>query len=133
MIDLNVRALTELSLAFVDSLARTSRRPPQCRLDGRLSAWPGHGGLLRHQGLRAVVHARRCTASSSRAAYASTVLCPGPVPTEFAERAGLRSGMAPDILTPIGRVRGGGGLSRTDGRARDVVVPGLLNKLVTLC
>ena len=29
-----------------------------------------------------------------------TVLCPGPVPTEFAQRAGISSGgMAPEILT----------------------------------
>ena len=33
-----------------------SRRPSQCRLDRRLSAGPGHGGLLRLQGLCAVVH-----------------------------------------------------------------------------
>ena len=41
MIDLNVRALTELSLAFVDSLARPSRRHSQRRFDRGISAGPG--------------------------------------------------------------------------------------------
>ena len=43
-----------------------SRRHPQCRLDRRLSAGPGHGGLLRLQGLCAVVH--RSAARRTRAA-----------------------------------------------------------------
>jgi short-subunit dehydrogenase len=45
MIDVNMRALTELSLAFVDSLARHRG----------LFAGAGQRGLLRQQGLRAVV------------------------------------------------------------------------------
>ena len=55
MIDLNVRALTELSLAFIDSLERRTRRHPQRRLGRGLHARPRHGGLLRQQGLCAFV------------------------------------------------------------------------------
>ena len=44
-----------------------------------------------------------------------TVLCPGPVPTEFAARAGVKGGMAPAFMTQIARASGGSGLSRADG------------------
>lgn len=54
MIDVNMRSLTELSLAYVDSMAR-QRRAPECRIDRRLSARPRQRGLLRQQGLCAVV------------------------------------------------------------------------------
>ena len=55
MIDLNVRALTELSLAFVDSLDRHKGGILNVGFDGRLSARSGHGSLLRQQGLCAVI------------------------------------------------------------------------------
>ena len=55
MIDLNVRALSELSFAFIDSVFAPSRRHSQCVLDRGLPAGSRHGGLLRHQGLRAVI------------------------------------------------------------------------------
>ncbi len=55
MIDLNVRALTELSLSFVDSSRPPSRRHSQRGVDRRLPARTGHGGLLCQQGLCAVV------------------------------------------------------------------------------
>lgn|SRR5262245_3836359 len=53
MIDLNVRALTELSLAFVESLAR---HRGGLLFDGRLPSGSGHGGLLRDEGLCFVLH-----------------------------------------------------------------------------
>ena len=60
-----------------------------------------------------------------------TVLCPGPVPTEFAGRAGLSDDLAPGILTQTAeRVAeaGYGGLMR----GQRTVVPGLVNKLVII-
>jgi short-subunit dehydrogenase len=60
-----------------------------------------------------------------------TVLCPGPVPTEFAARAGLSKGMAPAILTQSAeRVAEAGYRGLMQGRR--TVVPGLINKLVVL-
>ena len=56
MIDLNVRALTELSLAFVDSLARHQGGLLNVGSMAGLSARSGYGGLLRHQGLCFVIH-----------------------------------------------------------------------------
>jgi short-subunit dehydrogenase len=59
------------------------------------------------------------------------VLCPGPVPTEFAERAGLRTGLAPGMLTESAqRVAQAGYRGLMAGRR--LVVPGLAGKLITL-
>ena len=89
MIDLNMRALTALSLAFIPAARAPSRRHSQCRLDGRLPAGARHGGLLR---VKAYVR------SFSDALHHElkprgirvTNLAPGPVPTEFGERAGSK-------------------------------------------
>jgi short-subunit dehydrogenase len=59
-----------------------------------------------------------------------SVLCPGPVPTEFAARAGLSDRMAPEILTQSAeRVAEAGYRGLMQGRR--VIVPGLANKLVS--
>ncbi len=60
-----------------------------------------------------------------------TVLCPGPVPTEFAERAGVAGGLAPWLLTQgAEQVAEAGDRGLMAGRR--LVLPGLGNKLVTL-
>jgi short-subunit dehydrogenase len=71
MIDLNVRALTELSFAFVDSLARHRGGLLNVGSMAGFSARSGHGGLLRHQGVRTVVHGSIAIASSNPSAYES--------------------------------------------------------------
>jgi len=59
-----------------------------------------------------------------------TVLCPGPVATEFAERAGVKGSIAPPILAqPADYVAELGYRGLMEGRR--VVVPGLANKVVT--
>jgi short-subunit dehydrogenase len=60
------------------------------------------------------------------------VLCPGPVPTEFAERAGLsKRGMAPGILTQSAEyVAEAGYRGLMDGQR--TIVPGAINKLITI-
>jgi short-subunit dehydrogenase len=89
MIDLNIRALTELSLAFVDSLARH------------------RGGILNVASIAAFMPGPEMAVYYASKAYVLsftealhqelahrgirvTALCPGPVPTEFQTRAGLR-------------------------------------------
>src|SRR6476469_7176337 len=98
MIDLNVRALTELSLAFVDSLAR--HRGGVLNVGSMAGFLPGPG--------MAVYYASKAYVLSFTEALHSelgprgirvAVLCPGPVATEFAERACIRDGLAPSILT----------------------------------
>jgi short-subunit dehydrogenase len=89
MIDLNIRALTELSLAFVDSLAR--HRGGILNVASVAAFLPGPG--------MAVYYATKAyVLSFSEALHREladrgirvTALCPGPVQTEFQARAGLR-------------------------------------------
>ena len=130
MIDLNVRVLTDLSLRFVDSLARH------------------HGGILNVASVAsflpgpgmAVYHATKAYALSfSEALHRElapkgvrvTALCPGPVETEFQMRAGIPEGYFPRFLA-----RSAERVAREgyDGlmRGRRVVVPGSGNKAATL-
>jgi short-subunit dehydrogenase len=130
MIDVNVRALTDLSLAFVGSLER--HRGGILNVASIASFMPGPG--------MAVYHATKAyVLSFSEALHEElkesgvrvTALCPGQVPTEFQARAGTASGSSPALLTESAETvaeQGYRGLK--DGRR--VVVPGLGSKAVTV-
>jgi len=133
MIDLNVRALTELSLAFVDSLAHHR---------GGLLNVGSVAGFLPGPGMAVYYATKAYVLSFSEALHGElrkcgvrvTALCPGPVATEFAERAGIVGSpagrLAPGLLgTSAAQVaeQGYRGLMR----GRRVVVPGVANRLVT--
>jgi uncharacterized protein len=129
MIDLNVRALTELSLAFVKSLERHR---------GGILNVGSMAGFLPGPGMAVYYATKAYVLSFSEALHSElkprgirvTVLCPGPVPTEFAERAGVAGGLAPGILTQSAETvaeAGYRGLMWGD----QAVVPGLGNKLIT--
>jgi short-subunit dehydrogenase len=130
MIDVNVRALTELSLAFVDSLER--HRGGVLNVGSMAGFLPGPG--------MAVYYATKAYVLSFTEALHSelkfrgirvTVLCPGPVPTEFATRAGVSGGLAPGILTQgAEQVAEAGYRGLMQGHR--TVVPGPVNKLVTI-
>ena len=98
MIDVNVRALTDLSLAFVDSLERH------------------RGGILNVASVAAFLPGPNMAVYYATKAYVLsfsealhwelrprgirvTALCPGPVPTEFQARAGFTDDPNPDMLT----------------------------------
>ena len=131
MIDVNVRALTELSLAFVDSLARHR---------GGLLNVGSMAGFLPGPGMAVYYATKAYVLSFSEALHSELkprgvrvcVLCPGPVPTEFAARAGVVDGsLAPGFLTQKAeRVAelGYRGLMR----GQRVVIPGLANRLVAV-
>ena len=130
MIDLNVRTLTELSLAFVDSLAR--HRGGLLNVGSVAGFLPGPGS--------AVYYATKAFVLSFSEALHSelaprdikvSVLCPGPVPTEFAERAGVKGGRAPGRLTQTAETVAEAGY-RGLMRGQRTIVPGLGNKLMTL-
>ena len=98
MIDLNVRVLTELSLRFVESLAR--HRGGILNVASVASFMPGPG--------MAVYHATKAyVLSFSEALHRElgaqgvrvTALCPGPVETEFMARAGIPEGYFPHFLS----------------------------------
>ncbi len=130
MIDLNVRALTELSLAFVDSLER--HRGGILNVASIAAFLPGPG--------MAVYYASKAyVLSFSEALHRElagrgirvTALCPGPVDTEFQVRSGMTlPGAAKMIELPARRVAqlGYDGLMR----GRRVVIAGAGNRLAVL-
>lgn len=130
MVDLNVRVLTELSLAFVDSLARNK---------GGLLNVGSMAGFLPGPGMAVYYATKAYVLSFTEALHSElkprgirvAVLCPGPVPTEFGARAGLKPGMAPNILTQSADyVAEAGYRGLMEGRR--TVVPGGLNKFITI-
>jgi uncharacterized protein len=130
MIDLNVRVLTELSLAFVDSLTR---------LKGGLLNVGSITGFLPGPGMAVYYATKAYVLSFSESLHSElksrgirvTVLCPGPVPTEFAERAGVKGGLKRGLLTKSAAAVAAAGY-RGLMAGRRLVVPGLGIKLVTL-
>jgi short-subunit dehydrogenase len=128
MIDVNARALTDLSLAFVDSLAR--HRGGILNVGSLAGFMPGPG--------MAVYYASKAyVLSLSEAMHAELkprgvrvcVLCPGPVPTEFAARAGIDGDQAPWLLVQSAeRVAERGYRGLMGGRR--VVLPGITLRLV---
>ena len=129
MIDLNVRALTDLSLAFIDSLER--RKGGILNVASIAAFMPGPG--------MAVYYATKAyVLSFSEALHQElksrgvrvTALCPGPVATEFQARAGISGDVFPSLLMrAAGRVAKEGYTGLKEGRR--LVVPGTANKLVT--
>lgn len=96
IVDLNVRALTELSLAFLDSVKR--RKGGILNVASLAGFMPGAG--------RAVYYASKAYVISFSVALHRelkphgvrvSVLCPGPVPTAFQARTGM-TGVFPRLL-----------------------------------
>jgi uncharacterized protein len=130
MVDVNVRALTDLSLAFVDALARHK------------------GGILNVASVAAFLPGPNMAVYYATKAYVLsfsdalhwelrprgvrvTALCPGPVPTEFQARAGFTDDPNPDMLTrSADRVADDGYRALRQGRR--LVVPGFPNRITTM-
>jgi len=88
MIDLNVRALTELSLMFVDSVAR--HRGGILNVASLAAFLPGPGMAVYYASKAYVLSfSEALHRELSGSGVRVTALCPGPVPTEFQTRAGL--------------------------------------------
>jgi uncharacterized protein len=88
MIDLNVRALTELSLMFVDSVAR--HRGGILNVASLAAFLPGPGMAVYYASKAYVLSfSEALHRELSERGVRVTALCPGPVPTEFQARAGL--------------------------------------------
>jgi short-subunit dehydrogenase len=131
MIDLNIRALTDLSLAFIDTLER--RRGGILNVASIAALMPGP--------YMAVYHATKAQNLSftealhwelRRRGIRVTALCPGPVPTEFQARAGFVGDSIPNMLC-VSADAVAEAAYRGLQRGKRMVVPGLFNKLtVTL-
>jgi short-subunit dehydrogenase len=122
MIDLNARALLDLSLAFVDSLAR--HRGGILNVASVAGVMPGPGSAVYYASKAFALH-HELKPQGVRV----TCLCPGPVSTEFQIRAGITpSGANPLIDVSAARVAEEG--YRGLMRGKRVVVPGLIPKLL---
>jgi uncharacterized protein len=129
MIDLNTRVLVDLSLAFVDSLAR--HRGGILNLGSVASFLPGPGMAV-YYATKAFVLSFSESLHQELAGRGIrvTVLCPGPVPTEFQDRAGIRRLPGARMLTLSAdevAAKGYAGLMQ----GRRLVVPGLANAMLT--
>ena len=127
MIDLNARALTDLSLRFVDSLARHR---------GGILNVASVAGFMPGPGLAVYYATKAYVLSFSEALHHElkpkgirvTTLCPGPVATEFQNRAGMPKGYFPSMLDRSAeRVAREGYQGLMAGRR--VVIPGFPNRV----
>ena len=130
MIDLNVRALTDLSLRFVGSVKR--HRGGILNVASVAGFVPGPGMAIYHASKAYVVSFTEAL-HQELAAHGVRVcaLCPGPVPTEFFRSAGLPRNYFPRFLAcSAERVakEGYDGLMKGDR----IVVPGVFNRIATL-
>lgn len=129
MIDLNVRTLTDLSLAFADSLAR--RRGGILNVGSIAGFLPGPGSAVYYASKAYVLSLGEALHYEMRPrGVRVTTLCPGPVHTEFHLRAGFQSQKMPLLDVSAAQVAEAGYRGLMAGKR--VVIPGLGNKLVTL-
>ena len=129
MIDLNVRALTDLSLRWIDGIVKHK---------GGILNVASVAGFLPGPGM-AVYYASKAYVISFTEALSRelspqgvrvSVLCPGPVKTEFQMRAGIDSRPPPRLLRRSAEQVAQAGY---DGfmAGRTVIVPGIGNKVMT--
>jgi uncharacterized protein len=128
MIDLNCRTLTDLSLRWINSLAR--HRGGILNVASISGFIPGPGMSVYNASKAYVISfsvglRRELKPKGIRV----TALCPGPVPTEFQARAGIH-----DVHYPRGFDRSAEDVARQGYRGlmrgKSVVVPGMHNKLI---
>jgi short-subunit dehydrogenase len=130
MIDLNVRALTDLSLRWVATM--------QANKGGLLNV-ASVAGFLPAPGMAVYYATKAYVLSFTEALHVElaphgvrvTALCPGPVQTGFQHRAGLRDMHFPRLLEQPATLVAQAGYDGLMAGKR-LVVPGFTNKLVTL-
>jgi short-subunit dehydrogenase len=130
IIDVNVRALTDLSLAFVGSLERHR---------GGILNVASVASFLSGPNMAVYYATKAYVLSFSEALHSElsprgirvTALCPGPVATEFQARAGLRGDAFPDLLTESAETVAEQGY-RALKAGRRLIVPGFANKVLTV-
>jgi uncharacterized protein len=130
MIDLNVSALTDLSLRFVETLAHSK------------------GGILNVASIASFMPGPRSAVYYASKAYVLSftealhqelaprgikvcALCPGPVATEFQARAGVPGAKGPESMSMSAEEVARAGY-RGFMEGHRVVVPGFVNRLVTV-
>jgi short-subunit dehydrogenase len=128
MIDLNMRALTDLSLRFTDSLARHGGG--LLNVASVAGVMPGPGSAVYYAGKAFVLSLTEALHRELEPrGIRVTCLCPGPVETEFQARAGVAERAPPWPLGMSAR-QVAEAAYRGLMRGRRVVVPGLGPKLL---
>ena len=129
IIDLNVRVLTELSLAFIDSLRR--HRGGILNVASVASFLPGPGMAVYYASKAFVLSLGESLHQElSEEGIRVTTLCPGVVPTEFQARAGMKKIPGWKLLhTPPADIAVAGYAALMKGQR--VVIPGIANQFVT--
>ena len=126
MIDLNVRALTALSLMFVDSLKRHGGG--LINVASLSGFFPGPGMAVYFAGKAFVRSFSEAIAHElARQGVRVTCICPGPVPTEFQARAGLHEKTPPFLGRSAEQIAREG--YDAFMRGQRVLVPGIPNKI----
>lgn len=129
IIDLNMRALTDLSLAFLDSLER--RRGGVLNVGSVAGFVPGPGSAVYYASKAYVVSFSEALNYELRSkGVRVTVLCPGPVATEFQIRAGIKESTNTILDMPAAAVAEAG--YRGLMRGRRTVIAGFGNKVAVL-
>jgi short-subunit dehydrogenase len=130
MIDLNIRALTELSLRWLESVKK--HRGGILNVASIAGFLPGPGMAVYHASKAYVLSFSEALHEELKAdGVRVCALCPGPVATEFFARAGLPHGYFPSYLNRSAeRVAREGYAGFMAGQR--VVVPGGANRIVTL-
>lgn len=130
MIDLNVRALTDLSLRWLDSIKR--HHGGILNVASTAGFLPGHGMAVYHASKAYVISFTEALHAELRDEDVRVcALCPGPVETEFFSRAGMPQGYFPDYLTRSAERVAREGYEGLMGGHR-VVVPGRHNRVMSL-
>jgi short-subunit dehydrogenase len=129
IIDVNVRVLTELSLAFIDSLSR--HRGGILNVASVASFLPGPGMAVYYASKAFVLSLGESLHQElSNQGIRVTTLCPGVVPTEFQARAGMKKIPGWKLLhTAPAEIAAAGYVALMQGKR--VMTPGIANKFVT--
>jgi hypothetical protein len=130
MIDLNTRALTDLSLRFLDSVTR--HKGGILNVASIAGFMPGPGMAIYHATKAYVVSFTEALHGELKSEGVRVcALCPGPVPTEFLDHAGVPHDYFPAFLNRSAERVARDGYAGFMGGHR-VVVPGGPNRLLTL-
>ena len=127
MIELNVRTLTDMSLRWVDTLAR--HRGGVLNVASVAAFVPGPNMAVYYATKAYVLSFSEALHRELKAKDVRvTVLCPGPVKTEFQARAGMSDGMARGFLALSAEQVAQAGYQGFAAGKR-LVVPGFANKI----
>lgn len=126
IVDLNVRALTDLTLAFLPGILRA--RGGILNVASTAAFQPGPNMAIYYASKSYVLSFTEALAYELRGRVRVSALCPGPVPTGFQKRANMGKtrisqlpGMAPGKVAAIGW--------RGFEAGKRVVIPGAMNRL----